>query len=362
MEHIKQNSLIQLKSVALASLLAAGLSICGQQIHGYITNTDMIMIYLVGAVIVAARLGFWPASVYSLAAVSLFNYFFVEPLFSFDVSNSSYWLTFAVMLFASIVISAQAAKLRHQLSLSREREEQTRKIGELKIRNLLLSSIPHDLKTPLSSIIGASDALLQSEEIKSAADKALIATIHRESERFSKVINNILSIARMEEGQLALNKSPYDIAELIGIAINNCHDLLVGHKLVVTVPEDLPFIRADGLLLTQLVQNLLENAARHTAIGTTIEVAASMQDNTVMLKVEDNGGGIAEGQEKEIFSKFSVQARNKAKGVGLGLAICQSIAAAHGGTIMAKNRAGGGACFTFTLPSEATIADEALPI
>ncbi len=348
----KKNATATMADFLAPIILTAALTFAGWHLRPIITHTDMIMIYLAGAVIVAARIGLWPGLVYSFSSVSAFNYFFIEPVFSFNVANSSYWLTFLVMFLASMIIALQAAKLREKLFLSQEREAQAKALYDLKLRNVLLSSIPHDLKTPLASIIGASDTLLHSKDARPAGEQELLLSIHNEANRFARVINNVLDIARMEDGGIVLRTSPYDPAEIIGSAVTNTRDVLKTHHLTLDVPADLPFIRVDGLLISQMLQNLLENAARHTPAGTDITVTARAIPSGFRISVQDNGPGIAPGQERAIFDKFSTSdTGSSTRGAGLGLAICQAIALAHGGSITAQNISSGGALFTIDLPA-----------
>lgn len=460
------------------------------------SNIDVIMLYLVGAVAVATWLGRGPALLYSALVVGCFNYFFTEPLYTFNVHDSRYWLTFIVMFFASFVVSTLAARLREQVSLSRRREHETQMLYTLtreltsvatrtemsaaliesvaesigaaaniwypdaggpllqqygnqvgdplkeqtvaqwafdhaipaglgtdtmpsaacyyipvigtratlgvvgifprdeersllpdqivmlqsfagllasaierveaanasekaqvlaekeRLRNTLLSSVSHDLRSPLSAITGAADTLLQTQK------NDLLVSIRQEAFRLTRIVNNLLDITRIEGGQLKLNMTPYDPSEIIGAAIESCRDKLKDCALVLSVPGNLPFIKMDGLLVSQLIQNLLENAAHHTPVGTEVAVHAEVKEGCFRMSVSDNGPGIPQGQEKEIFNKFATFSYgDKPKGTGLGLAISQAIAAAHHGRIWAENRKEGGARFVFELPSELIIRE-----
>lgn len=441
-----------------SALLAAALTLGCQALRGFFTETDIIMVFLTGAVAVAAFFRRGAAVFYAALAVSSFNYFFIEPLYSFNVYNSSYWLTFAVMFFACLVISTLAARLQEQAAIARRREEDAVMLYELtrdlsalaspadmadcllrhlgqklalrarlrlgdvmppqnvsedgftitggrkvfgqlllpkdparpadktrtletaagllgaalerienagaaekariaaeteKTRSLLLSAVSHDLRSPLAAISGAAETLLQR-----GPAEPLLAGIHRESTRLAKVISNMLDVTRMEGGRLRLNMRGYAPAEIIGSAVSAAAAALKDHPLALAVEDPLPFVRMDGLLISQLIQNLLENAARHTPAGTSIELAAFLREGSLCLAVSDAGPGIPAGRERDIFNKFVTLSPESAKGAGLGLAICQAIAAAHGGTIYAANRAQGGARFTLELPPALTLPEE----
>lgn len=345
----------RLRDAALALVLACAATVGGVWLRGHLTPSDIIMIYLAASVFVAARLGLMPALVYAAASVGAFNYFFIEPRYSFDVANPSYWLTFAVMLSCSVLIALQAAALREKVFLAQERERQARALYDLKVRNMLLRAIPHDLKTPLSAMIAASESLLRDATALGADEVLLVRTIHDQSLRFSRTVNNLLDLARIGEGPLPLNTAAYDPAELIGIALQHCAGPLQSHSVSVDAAADLPFIRVDGLLLTQLLQNLIDNAARHTPAGTHIHVAAELARDAFVFSVADDGPGLAPGQETGLLAGFAQDA-SSAKS-SLGLAICQAVAQAHGATLQARNQPDGGAEFILRLPASVVVAE-----
>lgn len=405
----------------LAAGIVAACTLAGYRFHPPFSETDIIMFYLVGAVVAAASLGRGPAVLYSFLSVSAFNYFFTAPYFTFRVDNASWWLTFAVMFFACMVISTLAARLREQVLLSRRRENEARLLCGLmkdlaaaqtreemsesfrrhvaeagmespapdqallmetfsgllsaalermdmaqtaaqakisaekeKMRSTLLSSMSHDLRSPLAAISGAAETLLQGDN-----DNKLLCSIRRESARVTKIIGNLLDITRIEGGHVKLNLQAYDPAEIIGSAVAACRETLKDHALSLNVAPGLPFVRMDGTLISQLIQNLLENAARHTPPGTAMEIKAYIRENSLCLIVSDNGPGIPVGQEQGIFNKFATCGRgDRPKGTGLGLAICHAIVTAHGGRICAQNGPEGGARFVVELPPGLTVSAE----
>jgi two-component system sensor histidine kinase KdpD len=458
---------------------------------------DQVMFYLIGAVMVAAKFGRGPALLYSLLSVSAFNFFFVETHHSFSILESSYWMTFMVMLSTSLVISEQATKLRLQALFSRKRANEnqifyamTRDISatrgrvniadvsikhiqaaldmdvtawnvnntsnvevisgypnyfdvkeesavrwcyenkriagfgtetlptakglyipllssnqvfgvlgiipkdedhpidvlqipyietfanilgsalerantaELvevskveaeseKLRNTLLSSVSHDLRTPLASITGASsNIILDSETLPRETIKHLATSINSEASRLSRIITNLLDVTNLECGSVALHKQPYFMEELIGTVLVRLQQTLADHHVSTNVAANLPIVQMDGVLIEQVLTNLLENAVRYTPQGSSIIISVSCKQNELLVSIDDNGPGIPSGDEEKIFGKFYTAGQPVAqKGTGLGLAICSAIISAHGGTIKAENRTEGGARFIFTLPS-----------
>jgi len=221
-----------------------------------------------------------------------------------------------------------------------------------RLRNSLLSSISHDLRTPLATIVGSASTLAEQDDSLRPADRHnLSRAIFEEAERMSNLIGNILDMARLDAGAVRLNRQWQILEELIGTVLNRLEQRLKGHMVSVRLPRGLPLLHVDGVLIEQVLANLLENAAKYSPPGTPVEITAEGSAFAVTVSVADRGPGIPHGQEDKLFEKFSrVHPESAQSGVGLGLAICKAIVEAHGGWIRAKNRGTGGALFTFMLP------------
>jgi two-component system sensor histidine kinase KdpD len=219
------------------------------------------------------------------------------------------------------------------------------------LRNTLLSSISHDLRTPLSAITGAATTLLQKDVAFDKNTRAeLLQTIQEEAEHLNRIIKNVLDMTRLESGAIRLNKEWQPLEEIVGAVLNRLGDRLNDHPVTVKLQGNLPLIPFDSLLLEQVFMNLFDNAIKYSPPGTPLELSASESFYTVTVELADRGPGIPPGEEDHIFDKF-VRGRSSGGGVGLGLAICRTIISAHGGKIWAENREGGGAVFRFTLPA-----------
>ncbi len=219
------------------------------------------------------------------------------------------------------------------------------------LRNSLLSSISHDLRTPLATIVGSASTLAENGTALKADDRReLSRAIHHEALRMSSLIDNILDMARLDAGAARLNRQWHMLEEIVGTVLNRLRERLEGRAVEVKLPPDLPLVHVDAVMIEQVLANLLENAARYTPAGTPIEISAERSAFTVTVEVADRGPGIPRGQEEQLFEKFYQVNRESAQsGVGLGLAICRAIVEAHGGYIRARNRPRGGAVFSFTL-------------
>ncbi len=222
------------------------------------------------------------------------------------------------------------------------------------LRNALLASISHDLRTPLAVISGASSSLVERGERLGADErKALAASIFEQSQQMGGLVGNVLEMTRLEAGAIALNRDWHSMSEIAGSMLRRLQDRLESHPVEVDLPMELPLVRVDAALIEQVLANLLENAARHTPSGTRITLRVDRQDDSLLVSVEDTGPGLPAGDPEQLFAKFHRgNTEGTVAGVGLGLAICRAIVRLHGGRIWAETRAEGGAAFRFTLPVE----------
>jgi two-component system, OmpR family, sensor histidine kinase KdpD len=243
------------------------------------------------------------------------------------------------------------------IALSIERDQSVLQAHEAQVqvqaeqlRNSLLNSVSHDLRTPLSTIAGCASSLL---ERCRAEDRELLQSIVDESRRLTRLVENLLDMARLDSGSIALNRQWQVLEEIVGLALAAARRELAEHQVRVTISDDFPLLNVDGFLIEQLLVNLLENASRYTPAGSEIEITASFGDRSAAIRVFDNGPGLPAGSESKVFDKFfrgSAVAPDGRRGVGLGLAICRAIAEAHGGRISARNPPEGGAEFIVVLP------------
>ncbi|MBE0624122.1 MAG: sensor histidine kinase KdpD [Burkholderiales bacterium] len=235
----------------------------------------------------------------------------------------------------------------HQTEIDAENE---------RMRNSLLSAISHDLRTPLAVIAGSASTLVEGGAALAEPNrKALAQAICDQTRQMTQQVNNILDMTRFEIGAPKLNRQWQPLEEIVGAVLNRMQPGLQGRKLVVNLPGDLPLVLIDGVLIAQVLSNLLENAGKYTPPGSPIEIEAWAAGDEITVSVVDRGPGIKPGDEERVFEKFHRGAPEGAdSGAGLGLTICRAIVDAHGGRIWAENRFVGGAMFCFTLPSGGT--------
>ncbi|MGA2383856.1 MAG: sensor histidine kinase KdpD [Gemmatimonadales bacterium] len=250
--------------------------------------------------------------------------------------------------------AGQAALALERVRLAEQAQHEQVEAEAERLRTALLSSLSHDMRTPLGAITGAASSLLEGGALSEAQRRDLLKAILDESQRMNRLIGNLLDMIRVETGALEVQRDWQPLEEIVGVALIRLEERLKDHLVEVKLPPDLPLLEVDGLLVEQVFVNLLENAAKYTPAGTPIEISAAPRDGTVEVRVADRGPGLPSGEEAKVFDKFyraSVPAAGTAPGgVGLGLTICRGIVTAHGGRMWAENRPGGGAVFTFTLP------------
>ena len=512
-----------------AAAICAAITGVASVVSARLDLTNLVMLYLLGVVFSAVRLGRGPGVLQSFLSVAAFDFFFVPPRMSFSVSDTQYLLTFFGMLLTSLVISHLTSTLTRQASIAQRRERRTgaiyamarelgaaltteqiveigsRHVGEVfrarvafllpdsadqvrqkieepdavvtltgadldcdvgqwvydqqkpagrgtdtlpattalylplkapmrtrgvlavasrdprelevpeqlrmldafaaqialalervhyveiardalvnmeseRLRNSLLSAISHDLRTPLTTIVGFSSMLANARAAAPhtpATDRSaqregeLVDAIHDEALRMTGIVTNLLDMARLQAGSVQLKREWSLLEETVGAALAACKRVLAQHPARVSLPADLPLLQMDAVLMERLFTNLFENAAKYTPADTPIDIGAERVTDDghpfVRVHVDDHGPGLPSGMETRIFDKFTRGEKESATpGIGLGLAICRAIVEAHGGRIGALNRTGPdgrvtGARFWFTLPVDTPPAVPAVP-
>jgi K+-sensing histidine kinase KdpD len=337
---------------------------------------DVVMIFLLGVVIVSMRYGYGPSLLATLLGVLAFEYCFIPPLFSFAVSDLRHVVTFAVMFLVAFVISDLTRRVREQASSAqalaqetvllyaeRSRLAEDARLARLaveseQLRNALLSSVSHDLRTPLAVVTGATSTLLDRPPADEATRRILLKTAHDEALRLNQLVRNLLDVTRVEAGALSVRREAQTIEEVVGAALTRLEERLRDREVGTAIPIDLPLCAFDSVLVEQVLINVLENAVKHTPAGTPIDVTACARDGEIEVEIADRGPGVARQDAERVFDKFERLHKTEGGGVGLGLTICRGIVRAHGGRMWVEDRAAGGASFRFTLPLDAAARSE----
>ncbi|MBI5244432.1 MAG: DUF4118 domain-containing protein [Elusimicrobia bacterium] len=308
--------------------------------------TDLVMVYLVGTLAVALRGRRGPAVLSSFLGVLCFDFFFVPPRYTLHVESSEYLVTFLVMLAVALTISHLTLRVRTQAEAAKRSEVAAE---TERLRSSLLSAVSHELKTPLTAILGSADSLMRASAPGGGHWRELLENIREEAERLTRLVHNLVETTRLESGKARLRKEPYPIEDVVGTALERLEKSLAGRPVRTSLPETLPLVPLDPALMELVFVNLVDNAIRHAPGMTPIEISARALDAALEVSVTDRGPGLAPEHIGHVFEKF-YRADPAGGGAGLGLAICKAVVEAHDGAIAARNRSEGGALFVLTLP------------
>jgi two-component system sensor histidine kinase KdpD len=307
---------------------------------------DLVIVYLLGVVVAALWGGRVAGIATALLSVAVIDYFFTAPYYSFVVADRRTVLTLVVFLVVAYVISDLTERVRRARAEAHAREVEA--FNE-HIRSSLLSSVSHDLRGPLAVMINATSALLDREaELAEEARRDYLMAIADEAARLSRLVRHLIDATSLESGPVRVRKEWTLLEEVVGVALSRMGDTLAARAVDVRIDPDASMVPVDGTLLQQVFLNLLENAVKHTPPRTSVAIVARPVDEGVEVAVADSGAGVPRGLEERIFEKFE-RAVNSG-GMGLGLAICRGIVAAHGGRIWCESAEGAGATFRFVLP------------
>ncbi|WP_437976983.1 sensor histidine kinase KdpD [Sorangium sp. So ce295] len=261
--------------------------------------------------------------------------------------------------------ATQTALALERALLARQAQRARLQAQAEELRNALLSSVSHDLRTPLATITGAAGALLDDGNDGAALDLAarrdLTQTVLEEAQRLERLVRNLLDMTRLESGALAVRKEWLPLEEVVGAALNRVEEHLQGREVSIELDRATELVPMDGVLIEQVLINLLENAIKYTPAGSPIGIRGFTEGNVATLEIKDRGPGIPPGEEESLFEKFHRGRGHTQRGIGLGLTICRGIVTAHGGRITAENRPHGGATFRVTLPIEGCPPNLAAP-
>lgn len=347
------NELLKLKKLSGYFLAACIIILCTYINHllfHYVDHSNLIMLYLLGTIFVATRTPgkYGPAIFSAILSTLCFDFFFTPPFYSFNVSDIQYFFTLLVMLTVTHTIIHLTICVQNQCMAARNAKEQAE---AERIRNIMLTSISHDLRTPLTVIMGSASTLLQMKSTNGNVTE-LSKNIYLESKRLNHLVTNILQIVRLESGTVKVSKQLYAIEDIINSALGRFDEEWISRKVNVNIAQYMPLIPLDHILIEQVLNNLIDNALKYSEKNSPIEITARLKNRQALVKVGDRGVGIQSGDINNIFEKFYrvENADQTRSGFGLGLAICKHIILAHHGKIWAEQRKDGGTFFYFVLP------------
>lgn len=332
-------------AATLVGLLFSGLKI---------PEANIIAVYILGVLIISIITSSWMYSfLASVISVLAFNFLFTVPRFTLRAYDPSYPVTFGIMFLVALITGSLASRMKEY---ARESAQAAMQIEKEQLRADLLRSISHDLRTPLTSISGNASNLLSNEnEFSQETRMQIYGDIYDDSMWLIKLVENLLSVTRIEDGRMDLRMSAELMDEVIAEAMRHTDRNRAGRKIEVSSDEEFILGRMDARLIVQVVINLVDNAVKYTPEGAQIRIHTGKKDGMVVVSVSDTGSGIPDEQKSKVFEMFYTGTNRAADGrrsLGLGLGLCRSIIRAHGGEIWVSDNKPQGAVFTFTLPAE----------
>lgn len=319
-------------------------------------NGNIALIYILALVsIIRFTDGYLPGLISSVIAVVCVNYLFTYPYFELNFTLSGYPITFLEMFGVTIITSTMTTNMKQQARVIAEKDRLLSETEKEKMRANLLRAVSHDLRTPLTGIIGASSSYLENSALLAEEEKNMIVThIQEDANWLLNMVENLLSVTRIDNQSSKVKKTDESVEEIVAAAILRLKKRFKEASVSVSVPEEPLILPMDAILIEQVLINLLENAIVHAMSAQPVSCYVEDHEDCVSFHVRDYGIGISEDRLQNIFDGNSYIGNRESdsnKGMGIGLSICKTIIAAHNGTIGARNH-GQGAEFYFTLPKE----------
>lgn len=316
---------VQLVICLLLIAVVAGIAFAFRDLIGY---KVVALVLLMTVSIIAMLFAMVPVLISATVSALIWNFFFIPPVYTFHIDNTEDMLLFSMYFVIALVNVVLSNKIHSEQQKAREKEEKER---QLAFHTHLLNSLSHELRTPISTIIGAADTLRESEDRLSINQKnTLLAEIETAGLRLNRQVENLLHSGRMKSGSLEPRLDWCDTEELIFQVIGQVDH--PQHTIRFSPEKNMPLVRTDRGLLEQILHNLLHNAVTYTPAGSTVELCSVIDNHYWQLEIRDNGNGIAEELHDSLFQAFFRGPEAKAGGTGLGLSIVKGFTEALGGT------------------------------
>jgi K+-sensing histidine kinase KdpD len=323
----------------------------------FLTPTEVALTLLLVVLFASTLFGSTSGLIASVAAIACFNFFFLPPFHTFDISGAGNWIAFGTFVITAL-IAGQLSGYARQREIERLYDElqgafeQASEAEALrrseKLKSALLDAVTHDLRTPLTSIKASVTTLIDDSREKlldGESKQEFLEIIDEETDRLNEFIEGMVGIAKIEANAMSLQKRSASVEEIVGNAVERAKRVTGEHRVEVDITPDLPNIFADAASISEVVFTLIDNAAKYSAGGTTIRISATTSDGRVLISVEDQGKGIESGMRERVFDKFfragEQDIHRTGSGLGLGLAIAKGIVESQGGSIGIEDGDGG---------------------
>ncbi len=330
--------------IAVFSVAALGLVL-----HDLIGYQVVALILLVTVSMLTLFLDIIPVIIAAVLSALLWDLLFIPPRFTFAIGTTEDRLLLLMYFIIALIHAVLTYKIKQVQKEVRSREEKSKAI---KFYNILLNSLSHELRTPITTIIGATDNLMNAEKLSEKDKTELLSEISIASLRLNQQVENLLSMSRLESGVFQIKKDWCDVKELIYTVIQRFEPAISNYKVSVFVPDNIPLFKLDYGLMDQVLHNLISNAIQHNADGTDIVITADCQDEILFLTISDSGKGFPEKEIDRVFDKFYRVQGSRPGGTGLGLSIVRGFVEAHHGKVSLTNLPLRGAMFSIEIPTE----------
>ena len=319
----------------------------GLALHDFIGYRVVAFMLLVTVSVLAMFLDIIPVIIAAVLSALLWDLLFIPPRFTLTIGNTEDRFLLLMYFVIALIHAVLTYKIREAQKEIQKREE---KANAIKFYNTLLNSLSHELRTPITTIIGATDNLMNANKISESDKIELVSEISIASMRLNQQVENLLSMSRLESGIFKIRKDWCDVRELIYKTLQKFD--LSKYQVAVSVPENLPLFKLDFGLMEQVLHNLISNAVHHTGEGTDIVIKADCIEEKLVIEISDSGKGFPQAEINKVFDKFYRVQGSRPGGTGLGLSIVRGFVEAHNGTVSLKNLPLRGALFTIEIPTE----------
>ena len=335
--------LISLLLVCMVSAICYFLSV-------HIGYKVVAFILLFTVSLIAVLFDIFPVLTAAILSALIWDYFFIPPRFTLQVGSTEDLILLLMYFVIALVNAVLTYKIRQIEKVALQKEEKANKV---KLYNTLFNSLSHELRTPIATIIGATDNLQSnSSKLTPLNRNELVAEISKASFRLNQQVENLLNMSRLDSGFVQPKKDWCDITEVIYESVKRIEENKVPQKITVNINPAIPLFKLDEVMLEQVIYNLLNNAVLYTNPDCKIDIVAICHVDVLQIIIEDNGNGFPADEIKNVFDKFYRLKNSKVGGTGLGLSIVKGFIEAQGGVINLQNRSTGGARFTIDIPAE----------
>ena len=348
---------MQNRKASRRQYLISSVAVCLVAIGSYpfadlIGYRSVALILLFTISILAMRLSLYPVLLAALLSALIWNFFFIPPHFTLHISETEDVLMLIMYFIIALLNGVLTARMKRFEELARQKEERA---TTLKLYDTLFNSLSHELRTPIATIMGASDNLLaENTRMTEGVKKNLYQQINQASERLHLLVENLLNMSRLESGFIQPKLDWCDVPDLIYTVVNRLEDKAKNHRIQVDIAENMPLVKVDFGLMEQVLSNIINNALNYTPEGSSIFVKSYMIDNQFVIEILDSGKGLSMEEVTQIFEKFYSIKGSKTGGLGLGLSIAKGFVEVHKGTIKAENDVNG-AKFILKIPTEISV-------